>query len=87
MTNYGRGFPSFCSGTVLMTYEQVSKIEPQLGRPRPIMLVAPRGGPFDMESLQARIIEDNPKRFESPIKRELVYHLKLSPIIKSSHYL
>ena len=54
----------------MVTYERVVKIEPQLGKPRPIMLVAPRGGPFDMETLRARIVQSNPQRFGSPVKRK-----------------
>ena len=53
-----------------MTYEQVVKIQPQPGKPRPIMLVGPRGGPFDMETLSASIVQSNPQRFGTPIKRE-----------------
>ena len=54
----------------MVTYERVVKIEPQLGKPRPIMLVAPRGGPFDMETLLARIVQSNPQTFGSPVKRK-----------------
>ena len=61
-----------CAGTGerVVTYEQVVKIDPQMKRPRPIMLVAPRGGPFDMEALRAHIVDSNPTRFGSPLKRE-----------------
>ena len=58
--------------TMLVTYEQVSKINPQLDRPRPIMLVAPRGGPFDMERLKTNIVETNLQRFGFPIKRKFI---------------
>jgi hypothetical protein len=56
------------AGERMVTYERVVKIEPQLGKPRPIMLVAPRGGPFDMETLRARIVQSNPQTFGSPVK-------------------
>ena len=61
----GAGF-----GATVVTYEEVVKIEPQLDRPRPIMLVAPRGGPFNMDQLRARIVQTNAQKYGSPIPRE-----------------
>ena len=57
-------------GEAVVTYEQVVKIEPQLERPRPIMLVAPRGGPFNMEELSDNLVRDSPQRFGAPIPRK-----------------
>lgn len=57
-------------GEAVVTYEEVVKIEPQLRRPRPIVLVAPRGGPFNMEALRTQIVQNNPERFGSPIPRK-----------------
>lgn len=55
----------------MITYEQVVKIDPQIDRPRPIMLVAPRGGPFDFEDLSARLVDGDPERYGTPIPRKM----------------
>ena len=57
-------------GEAVVTYEQVVKIKPQLERPRPIMLVAPQGGPFNMEELSDNLVRDGPQRFGAPIPRK-----------------
>lgn len=58
-------------GEAVVTYEEVVKIEPQLRHPRPIVLVAPRGGPFNMDALRTQIVQNNPERFGSPIPRKI----------------
>ena len=55
----------------MITYEQVVKINPQIDRPRPIMLVAPRGGPFNLEDLSARLVDEDPERYGTPIPRKM----------------
>ena len=62
-------------GGTMATYEQVVKINPQLERPRPVVLVAPRGGPFDMKSLRDRLVQEHPALFGCPIPREKAHLL------------
>ena len=58
----------------MLTYEQVVRITPQVDRPRPILLVAPRGGPFNMENLTKRLINGAPNKYGTPIQRKALIH-------------
>ena len=58
----------------MITYEQVVKVTPQVDRPRPILLVAPRGGPFNMEDLTKRLISGAPDRYGTPVPRKALIH-------------
>lgn len=54
-------------GKEVVTYEEVVKVEAQVDRPRPILLIAPTGGLFDVDALKRRLIREKPQSFAAPV--------------------